>query len=110
MADSGKILATDKPLPVQNARRPPSAYIRAMAPAIALAPCRLGFGDKGVPPRSGGRVIKNIFSRSKGAVQVRDTEIFKKFKLCLIGIHYSPAPAIPPAVRNLMAACPSSQL
>jgi hypothetical protein len=52
---------------------PPSAYILAMALAIALAPWRLGFGDRGVPPRSGGLVIKNIFNRSKGAVHVRDT-------------------------------------
>lgn len=73
IADSGNILATDRPLPVQKAKTPPSAYIRATAFPIALAPNKLGFAVNNVPPRSGGRVIRNIFSRSKGAVHVRDT-------------------------------------
>ena len=73
MADSGKIFSTERPLPVQNARMPPSAYMRRMAPAIALNPCVGVAAVSAVPPNSGGRVIKKIFSLSNGAVQVRDT-------------------------------------
>ena len=38
MADSGKIFTTERPLPVQNASTPPSAYMRPMAFTIALNP------------------------------------------------------------------------
>jgi len=68
MADSGKILATERPLPVQNARTPPpSEYIRVMAFAMTLTPVPF------VPRSSGGRVMRKILSRSNGAVHVRET-------------------------------------
>lgn len=73
MADSGKILATDRPLPVQKARIPPSAYMRAMAFLKTAILIGLGLEGMGQPPRWGGRVIRNTFSRSNGAVHVRDT-------------------------------------
>lgn len=73
IADSGNILATLRPLPVQKAKTPPSEYIRPMAFTMALAPIKPGLGAKGVPPRSGGRVMRNIFKRSKGAVHVLET-------------------------------------
>jgi hypothetical protein len=73
IADSGKIFATDSPLPTQKAAIPPSAYIRAIADMIALAPRTVDSGCSEVPPRSGGLVIRKIFRRSNGAVDVRDT-------------------------------------
>jgi hypothetical protein len=73
IADSGKIFATDNPLPTQKAAIPPSAYIRAIAEIIAFAPRTLASGCSEVPPRSGGLVIRKIFRRSNGAVDVRDT-------------------------------------
>ena len=73
MADSGSILATERPLPVQNARMPPSEYILAMAPSIALTPRTGVWAETVVPPSSGGRVIRKIFKRSNGAVHVRET-------------------------------------
>lgn len=73
MADSGRILATESPLPVQNAKTPPSEYILAIAPNIALKPRAGACGESAVPPSSGGRVIKKIFSLSNGAVHVRET-------------------------------------
>ena len=74
MADSGKILATERPFPVQKAKKPPSEYIRATAFVMGFTPftCTLAAAGDG-PPNSGDLVIRNIFSRSRGAVQVRDT-------------------------------------
>lgn len=73
IADSGKILITDKAFPVQNARTPPSAYMRVTALAIAFNPRTGAVGLSEGPPASGDRVIKNIFRRSKGAVHVLET-------------------------------------
>ena len=73
IADSGKIFATDNPLPTQKAAIPPSAYIRAIADIIAFAPRTVASGCREVPPRSGGLVIRKTFRRSNGAVDVRDT-------------------------------------
>ena len=71
IADSGRILATDSPLPTQKAATPPSAYIRVSADIIAFAPRTPVSRD--APPRSGGRVIRKTFKRSNGAVDVRET-------------------------------------
>ena len=73
IADSGRILATDSPLPTQKAATPPSAYIRATADIIAFAPRTPASGSREVPPRSGGLVIRKTFNRSNGAVDVRET-------------------------------------
>ena len=73
MADSGKIFATESPFPVQKARTPPSEYIRATALPIARTPRTGAFELSETPPRSGGRVMRKILSRSNGAVHVRDT-------------------------------------
>ena len=78
IADSGRIFTTDRPFPVQNARTPPSAYIRVTAPAMAFRPRTGARGLSEVPPRSGGRVIRNIFRRSNGAVHVLDTAQFAR--------------------------------
>jgi len=72
MADSGNILATDSPLPVQKPSNPPSAYIRTMAVPRFRRP-DLRTPSNCVPPSSGGRVMRKIFNRSNGAVHVRDT-------------------------------------
>lgn len=73
IADSGKIFATDSPFPTQNPRIPPSLYILFIALLIALTP--LGFGVVCVLTlvTSGARVIRKTFSRSNGAVVVRET-------------------------------------
>lgn len=73
MADSGNILATDRPLPIQKASKPPSVYIRATAEAMTLIPRMLGTEVGSAPPMSGGRVMRKILRRSKGAVHVRET-------------------------------------
>jgi hypothetical protein len=73
IADSGKIFATDNPLPTQKAATPPSAYIRAIADMIAFAPRTPDSGCSEVPPRSGGLVIRKTLRRSNGAVDDRDT-------------------------------------
>lgn len=74
MADSGNILATERPLPVQKAKTPPSEYIRTTALAIVLIPVTLpGVEVTGAPPRSGGRVMRKILRRSNGAVHVLET-------------------------------------
>jgi hypothetical protein len=73
IADSGRILATDSPLPTQKAATPPSAYIRVIADIIAFAPRTPASGLSEVPPRSGGLVIRKTFKRSNGAVDVRET-------------------------------------
>lgn len=73
MADSGNIFITESPFPVQKAKIPPSAYIRATAPPIAFKPQTPGLGRTEVPPISGGRVIKKILRRSNGAVHVLET-------------------------------------
>ena len=65
---------TDKPFPVQKARTPPSEYIRVTALAMALNPRTGAWGLSEVPPASGERVMRNIFRRSKGAVQVLETD------------------------------------
>ena len=71
IADSGRIFATDSPFPIQNPRTPFSTYIFVIALVIAFIP-----NDLDVTARvgSGCRVIRNIFSRSNGAVHVRETE------------------------------------
>lgn len=73
MADSGRIFTTERPLPVQNARTPPSAYILEIAPKIAWRPRAGACEESVVPPSSGGRVIRKIFNLSNGAVHVRET-------------------------------------
>ena len=73
MADSGNILATERPFPVQNARRPPSEYNPAMAPAMALTPPKQGLDARDVPPRSGERAMRKIITRTKGGVAILDT-------------------------------------
>lgn len=72
IADSGKIFATDRPFPVQKESRPPSAYMRTTAFPIALTP-PIPLEPSAVPPKSAGRVMRNIFKRSKGAVHVLET-------------------------------------
>ena len=78
IADSGKIFATDKPLPTQKPLTPPSLKICLTAPPIALKPFDAAFEAWDVLVKltslsSGDRVIRKTFSRSKGAVHVRDT-------------------------------------
>ena len=73
MADSGNIFNTESPFPVQKAKTPPSAYMRATAPPIAFKPLTLGLGPTEVPPISGARVIKKTLRRSNGAVHVLET-------------------------------------
>lgn len=70
MADSGRIFATDSPFPIQNPRIPFSTYILVTASVTAFIPNDL---DTTARAGSGCRVIRNIFSRSNGAVQVRET-------------------------------------
>ena len=70
MADSGRIFATDSPLPIQNPRTPFSTYIFVIALVIAFIPNDL---DTAARAGSGCRVIRNIFNRSNGAVKVRET-------------------------------------
>jgi len=70
MADSGRIFATDSPFPIQKPRTPFSTYIFVTALEMAFIPNDL---DAAVTAGSGCRVIKNIFSRSNGAVNVRET-------------------------------------
>ena len=70
MADSGRIFATDSPFPIQKPRTPFSTYIFVTALVIAFMPKDL---DVTVTTGSGCRVIRNIFSRSNGAVNVRET-------------------------------------
>lgn len=48
--------------------------MRATALPIVRNPPRPGL-ESGAPPRSGGRVMRKIFNRSKGAVHVRDTRM-----------------------------------
>ena len=78
MADSGNIFTTDSPFPTQNARIPPSMYVRPMASKIALKPFFAVFVVSVAFFRStllisGERVIRYTFRRSKGAVVVRET-------------------------------------
>lgn len=108
MADSGRIFATERPLPVQNPSTPPSAYILAIALPIALRPLTGACGVSDVPPSSGGRVIKKIFSLSNGAVHVRDTAIHQNADFTMWATSDVPAPAKPPARRNLTAVDPPS--
>jgi hypothetical protein len=95
MADSGNILATERPFPVQNASKPPSVYIRAMEEAMAFTPRKLGFEEICVPPISGGRVTKKTLSRSNGAVHVRETRtkpslnVFRNTKVILTSASYA---------------------
>jgi len=105
IADSGKIFATDKPFPVQKESRPPSAYMRATAFPIAFTP-PIPLDPTVVPPKSGGLVIKNIFNRSKGAVHVLETSNERVSASSLRAsstLRHAPAPAMPPAKRNLRA-------
>jgi hypothetical protein len=71
MADSGRIFATDSPFPIQKPRIPFSTYILVIALVTAFIPNDLDTMERA---GSGCRVIKNIFSRSNGAVNVRETE------------------------------------
>lgn len=71
MADSGRIFATDNPFPIQNPRTPFSTYMLVIALVIDFIPNDL---DPMATDGSGCRVIKNILSRSSGAVNVRETE------------------------------------
>ena len=70
MADSGRIFATDSPFPIQKPSTPFSTYILVTALDIAFIPNDL---DTAVRAGSGCRVIRNIFNRSNGAVNVRET-------------------------------------
>jgi hypothetical protein len=70
MADSGRIFATDSPFPIQKPRTPFSTYMLVTALVIAFIPSDLVVRAR---DGSGGRVIKNILSRSRGAVNVRET-------------------------------------
>jgi hypothetical protein len=70
IADSGRIFTTDNPFPIQNPRIPFSTYMLVIALPIAFIPNDL---DARVTVGSGCRVIRNIFSRSNGAVHVRET-------------------------------------
>jgi len=71
MADSGRIFATDSPFPIQNPRTPFSTYIFVTASVIAFIPNDLD--TAAARTGSGCRVIRNIFNRSNGAVNVRET-------------------------------------
>jgi hypothetical protein len=110
MADSGKIFAIDSALPTQNPRMPPSAYIRVTALRMACAPLTPPPDPTVVPPRSGGRVMRKIFNRSKGAVHVLDTDSNDRQCIgCMSEDYTLPAPATPPARRNFTAALPPNQ-
>lgn len=50
--------------------------MRTTALDMALIPRIGALGLSDTPPRSGGRVIKKILRRSKGAVHVRDTGVY----------------------------------
>ena len=107
MADSGRIFATDNPFPIQNPRIPFSTYMLVIALVIAFIPNDL---DARATDGSGGRVIKNILSRSRGAVNVRETGgLFVRDK-DHIGGTCSPAPATPPANKYFTAVEPPNQL
>lgn len=107
MADSGRIFTTDNPFPIQNPRIPFSTYMLVTALVIAFIPKDL---DARAREGLGCRVIKNILSRSNGAVHVRETgDRFirdeghtDKARL--------PPPATPPANRYFTAVEPPSQL
>lgn len=107
MADSGRIFTTDNPFPIQNPRTPFSTYMLVIALVIAFIPNDL---DARATDGLGCRVIKNIFSRSNGAVNVRETvDGFIREKGQMDETH-SPAPATPPANRYFTAVEPPSQL
>lgn len=107
MADSGRIFATDNPFPIQNPRTPFSTYMFVTALVIAFIP---NDPDARVTDRFGCRVIKNILSRSSGAVHVRETgDRFVRDEGHTDETRL-PAPATPPANRYFTAVEPPSQL